>query len=129
MKILLDTHTVLWWDSRPEKVTELGAKLLADPGNNIVLSVASAWEIQIKKQLGKISLSIPLEEMIESQRQVNGVEILPINLNDVLSLDGLPTYHKDPFDRIVIAQAKTEGIVIASADPIFSKYDVEVIWE
>jgi PIN domain nuclease of toxin-antitoxin system len=129
MKILLDTHTFLWWDSSPEKLARAVANLLSDPGNSIILSVASAWEIQIKKQLGKISLSIPLAEMIESQQQVNGVEILPINLKHVLSLDGLPTHHKDPFDRILIAQAKTEGMVIASADPIFSKYGVEVMWK
>ena len=129
MKILLHTHAFLWWDSNPEKLALAVAKLLSDPGNSIILSVASAWEIQIKKQLGKITLSIPLAEMLESQQQVNGVEILPINLNHVLALDGLPTHHKDPFDRILIAQAKTEGLVIASTDPVFSEYDVEVIWE
>ncbi|MDL1909217.1 type II toxin-antitoxin system VapC family toxin [Chloroflexi bacterium CFX6] len=129
MKILLDTHAFLWWDSSPERLAPSAASLLNDPENSIIVSVASAWEIQIKKQLGKITLSVPLMEMLESQQQVNGVEILPVNLNHVLSLDGLPTHHKDPFDRILIAQAKAEGFVIASADPVFSKYGVEVIWE
>ena len=129
MKILLDTHAFLWWDSNPEKLAPPVVKLLSEPENSIFISVASAWEIQIKKQLGKLALSIPLEEMLDSQRQVNDLEILPIHLNHVLALDGLPTHHKDPFDRILIAQAKAEGLIIATADPEFSKYEVEVIWE
>ncbi|MGZ9226865.1 MAG: type II toxin-antitoxin system VapC family toxin, partial [Anaerolineales bacterium] len=112
-----------------EKLAPPVVKLLSEPENSIFVSVASAWEIQIKKQLGKLSLSIPLEEMLDSQRQVNDLEILPIHLNHVLALDGLPTHHKDPFDRILIAQAKAEGLIIATADPEFSKYEVEVIWE
>ncbi len=129
MKILLDTHTFLWWDSDPERLSPRVAELLSDPENSLVLSVASAWEIQIKKQLGKLAFSVPLDEMLESQQQVNGMEVLPIQLTHVLALDALPAYHKDPFDRILIAQAKTEGLVIASADPQFSQYGIDLVWK
>ena len=129
MKILLDTHTFLWWDSNPERLSPRMTELLSDSENNLILSVASAWEIQIKKQLGKLSLSIPLDEMLESQQQVNGLEILPIQTSHVLALDALPYHHKDPFDRILIAQAKIEGLVVASADPQFLQYDVNLVWK
>ncbi len=128
MKILLDTHAFLWWDSEPEKLAPIVSDMLSDAENSIFFSVVSAWEIQIKKQLGKLSLSISLAEMIEGQQQVNKVSILPVQLHHVLALDELPTHHKDPFDRLLIAQAKIDGLKIVSADSIFSKYDVDVIW-
>ena len=128
MKILLDTHTFLWWDANPQKLSANVMEALSNPENSIFLSVVSAWEVQIKKQLGKLSLSIPLDEMIESQEQVNRMVVLPIELKHILALDNLPAHHKDPFDRLLIAQAKTEQMTIASADPAFSQYDVKVIW-
>lgn len=129
MRILLDTHVFLWWDSDPRKLSPRVNSLLSNPEHTIVLSVASAWEIQIKKQLGKLSLSIPLEELIASQQQINEIEILPVHLEHVLMLDNLPPHHKDPFDRIIISQAKVEDIVIVSADPVLAKYDIEIVWE
>jgi PIN domain nuclease of toxin-antitoxin system len=128
MKILLDTHTLLWWDSEPEKLGPTVSGVLSNTENSVFISVVSAWEIQIKKQLGKLSLSVPLGELIESQQQVNEVQILPIQLNHILALDELPAHHKDPFDRLLIAQARAEGLKVASADPVFSQYDVDVIW-
>jgi PIN domain nuclease of toxin-antitoxin system len=129
MKILLDTHAFLWWDSSPEKLPPGVLELLTNAENSIFLSVASVWEVQIKTQLGKLSLSIPLDEMLESQRQVNSVEILPVHLRHVLALGHLPAHHKDPFDRMLIAQAKTEDMLISSADPAFAHYDVKVVWD
>lgn len=129
MRILLDTHVFLWWDSDPGKLSARVNSLLSNPEHIIVLSVASTWEIQIKKQLGKLSLSIPLDELIESQQQINEIEILPVHLAHVLMLDNLPPHHKDPFDRIIISQAKVEDIVIVSADPVLAKYDIEIVWE
>ncbi len=128
MKILLDTHAFLWWDSEPERLGLMAAGLLSKTDNEIFVSVASAWEVQIKKQLGKLSLSVPLAELIESQEQVNDVRILPVKLDHVLALDDLAPHHKDPFDRILVAQARVEGMMLISGDPVFSKYDVEVLW-
>jgi len=102
---------------------------LSQTENTVYVSVVSAWEIQIKKQLGKLSLAVSLAELMESQQQVNEVIILPVQLNHILALDELPTHHKDPFDRLLIAQARIEGMGIATADPVFSKYDIKVIWQ
>jgi PIN domain nuclease of toxin-antitoxin system len=128
MKILLDTHTFLWWDSSPEKLGKTITELLSQTENVVYVSVVTAWEIQIKKQLGKLSLTVPLAELLESQQEVNDVNILQVQLNHVLALDELPFHHKDPFDRLLVAQARIEGMEIATADPVFSKYDVKVIW-
>jgi PIN domain nuclease of toxin-antitoxin system len=102
--------------------------LLSQTENVVYVSVVTAWEIQIKKQLGKLSLTVPLAELLESQQEVNDVNILQVQLNHVLALDELPFHHKDPFDRLLVAQARIEGMEIATADPVFSKYDVKVIW-
>jgi PIN domain nuclease of toxin-antitoxin system len=129
MRILLDTHAFLWWDSEPGKLSTRVANLLFNPEHTIVLSVASIWEIQIKKQLGKLSLSVPLNELIESQQKINDIEILPIHLAHVLTLDSLPPHHKDPFDRILISQVIVEKIALVSADPVLTNYNVEIVWE
>jgi PIN domain nuclease of toxin-antitoxin system len=92
------------------------------------LSVASIWEMQIKLQLGKLSLKLPLAVVIEGQRQTNGVEVLPVRLEHVLALEMLPPHHKDPFDRLLIAQAQIENAVLVSGDPVFTKYPIAAIW-
>lgn len=92
--------------------------LCQDPANTLMLSVASVWEMQIKQQLGKLTLRLPLSELIEDQQKTNGVEILPISLAHVLALEALPPHHKDPFDRLLIAQANAEQIGLLSADPV-----------
>jgi PIN domain nuclease of toxin-antitoxin system len=94
----------------------------------MLLSVASVWEMQIQLQLGKLKLNLPLAEIIESRRQTNEIEILPVTLVPVLALRSLPTHHKDPFDRLLIAQANVEDVVLISGDPVFTKYTVKVLW-
>jgi PIN domain nuclease of toxin-antitoxin system len=128
VNILLDTHVFLWWDSDPAKLPAGLVELLTDSENQLFLSVASAWEIQIKKQLGKLTLTVGLDELVESQQQINGLQLISVELRHVLALESLPAHHKDPFDRLLIAQARAEGLSIASVDPVFSKYDVKVIW-
>ena len=93
-----------------------------------MLSVASIWEMQIKLQLGKLTITMPLAELIESQQQTNNLDILPITLAHVLALQNLPLYHKDPFDRLLIAQAGIEEAVLISSDAVFAKYDVWLLW-
>jgi len=84
--------------------------------------------MQIKSQLGKLKLSVPLAEVVETQRQTNNIEVMSITLAHVLALENLPTPHKDPFDRLLIAQANVEGAVLVSDDPIFEEYPVKVVW-
>lgn len=128
MKLLLDTHAFIWWDSDPAKLSPQVLALCQDRRNTLLLSVVSVWEKVIKLQFGKMKLSLPLKEIIESQRQVNNVEILPAFLAHVLALEDLPAYHKDPFDRLLIAQAMVENAVLVSADANIARYPIRVIW-
>jgi PIN domain nuclease of toxin-antitoxin system len=128
MRLLLDTHTFIWWDSDPGKLSLRALELCQDRMNSILLSVVSIWEMQIKSQLGKLNFSLPLAELVKSQLEMNNLEILPIQLEHVLALEGLPTPHKDPFDRLLIAQASIEDAIIVSSDSQFGQYPVKVIW-
>ncbi len=128
MKLLLDTHTFIWWDSEPAKLSPQVRALCQDRTNSLLLSVASVWEMQIKFQLGKLKLNLPLVEIIESQQQRNNIEVLPVALAHVLALQDLPPHHKDPFDRLLIAQANVEVATLLCNDPVFAKYDVNALW-
>jgi PIN domain nuclease of toxin-antitoxin system len=128
VKLLLDTHTFIWWDSEPTKLSATALALLSDPDNDLILSVTSLWEMQIKRQLGKLSLRLLLADIIAHQQATNGLVVLAITQARVMALDGLPTPHKDPFDRLLVAQANNEGATLVSADAIFGSYPVQVAW-
>ena len=128
MKLLLDTHTFIWWDSAPNKLSPKILALCQDQANEMILSVASIWEMQIKLQLGKLQLNLPLKDIITSQQQTNNIRVLEVTLAHVLALEGLPTFHKDPFDRLLIAQANVEDIALVSRDKIFKQYPVKLLW-
>ncbi len=128
MKLLLDTHTFLWWTGDSERLSERVKSLLADPSNELILSVASVWEMQIKLQLGKLNLELPLQELIANQQQTNNLQLIPIHVTHLWALENLPIPHKDPFDRILIAQATVEQHPILSIDVIFDAYPVNRIW-
>jgi len=128
MRILLDTHTFLWWDNEPEQLSAQAFALCNDVQNQMVLSVVSVWEMEIKFQLGKLHFATPLAEMIVEQQRTNRLEILPVTLAHVLTLESLPLLHKDPFDRLLIAQAKAEGISLVSQDAYFVGYTIVVEW-
>jgi PIN domain nuclease of toxin-antitoxin system len=128
MKLLLDTHAFIWWDSQSSKLSSQVLSLCQDRANTVLLSVVSVWEMQIKLQLGKLRLNLPLATLIESQQRTNGIEVLPIILDHVLELDNLPAQHKDPFDRLLIAQARVEDAILISNDPIFTDYSVKLLW-
>ena len=128
MKYLLDTHAFIWMDSAPNQLSELARSLIQDPSNILLMSVVSIWEMPIKSQLGKLLLTLPLAELVESQRQSNSIDILPITLSHVLALENLPLHHKEPFDRLLIAQSNVENAPLVSADPIFVNYPVQSIW-
>jgi PIN domain nuclease of toxin-antitoxin system len=127
MKGLLDTHAFIWWDSEPSKLSAQALAFLQDPANTVLLSVVSVWEMLIKFQLGKLTLRAALAGIVAQQR-ANGIQILPVTLDHVLAVERLPTAHKDPFDRLLAAQANVEGAVLLSADPIFAQYPVHILW-
>ncbi len=116
------------WDSDPLKLSPRALAACQDSENEVLFSVASVWEMQLKVQFGKLRLNLPLSELIDSQQRINKVEILPVKLEHALALDKLPNHHKDPFDRLLVAQAQVERAVLVSKDQIFLKYPVELIW-
>ena len=128
MKLLLDTHTFLWLDSSPEKLSHTARAACEDPTNQLYLSVVSAWEIQIKRQINRLQLGVSLDQMIRGQQSANDLRILPVELNHVYILEELPLHHNDPFDRLLIAQAKAEQAWLVSGDRQFQPYPVDVIW-
>jgi len=128
MKLLLDTHTFIWWTGLPERLSERVANLLAQEDNDLLLSVASVWEMQIKIQSGKLNLDLPLRELISTQQQTNNLQLLAIEVGDVWVLESLPAAHRDPFDRIIIAQAISQQLPIISVDGVFDGYPVQRLW-
>lgn len=128
MNLLLDTHTFIWWADEPEKLSEDVLQALQDESTQLLLSIVSIWEMQIKIQLGKMKLSLPLKELVESQQQANAVQILAISKEHIFALDSLPFHHKDPFDRLLIAQGIVENATLVSVDPRLSAYPVNLFW-
>lgn len=129
MKLLLDTHTFIWWVSESEKLPKLVQTSFRAPDNSLILSVVSAWEMQIKLQLGKLQFNTPLKTLIGNQQRTNNLQILPVRLAHVWALDSLPLHHRDPFDRLLIAQANVEDAFLVSRDEAFSDYPVKLLWD
>lgn len=127
MRLLLDTHALIWWDGEPERLFATAHGALEDPLNEVWMSVASAWELQIKLGTGKLRLRTTLEVLIRNQ-EANGFHLLPVTLGHVLTLGGLPPLHRDPFDRLLVAQARTEGAMLVSHDAALPPYGVPVLW-
>jgi len=128
MKLLLDTHAFLWLNDDVEQLSEKIKGLCSEGSHDFYLSIASAWEIQIKHQLGKLDLKVAVEQLIYKNQQENGIQLLPIELAHICHLKHLPQYHKDPFDRIIITQAIIENMNVITVDQAFSDYDVKTIW-
>ena len=104
MKLLLDTHTFIWWDSEPQRLSQQILNMCQDPENVLLASVASLWEMQIKLQLGKLKLTKPLAELVSGQQEINKIDLLNVKLEHVLAVVKLPSHYKDPFDRLLIVQ-------------------------
>ena len=128
MKLLLDTHALLWADSEPGKLSATAQGLLTDPTNERWLSVASLWEMQIKSQLGKLRLRLPLRDLMAEQMAKNGVQLLDITASHVFEIGALPPLHSDPFDRLIIAAARTKGATVLTQDPLVRQYPVPTVW-
>ena len=127
MRLLLDTHIFIWWADQPERLSPAALSALEDDANELLLSVVSVWEMQIKIQLGKLKLSLPLKELLKNQQETNDLTVSAVALTHVLALDALPFHHKDPFDRLLIAQSIEEGLTIVTADSKFSSYSVKLL--
>jgi PIN domain nuclease of toxin-antitoxin system len=128
MKLLLDSHAFLWLDSDPARLSSQGRTWCSDPSNTLLLSVASIWELQIKVQSGKLILARPLVQIIDDQQKKNSVQVIAIHSSHVFLLDSFPLHHKDPFDRILVAQAKAESADLLSNDALLKAYPVNVVW-
>lgn len=120
---LLDTHVLLWWLSDPAQLTEAAQRAISDGRHAVYVSSAAAWEMAIKKALGRLDYPSNLEEVLAR----DNIETLPIALSHALSVADLPKRHQDPFDRMQIVQARLEGLVLITRDPMISRYDVEVL--
>ena len=127
MNGLLDTHAFIWWDSDPDRLSEAARSFLLEPANIVFLSVVSVWEMVVKHALGKLHLHRPLDIIVREQ-QANDIRILPIGLDHALAVGDLAPIHKDPFDRLLVAQAIVENAVILTADPAVAQYPVRSIW-
>jgi len=127
MKILLDTHTFLWFLSGDFELSKQAKTFIETPKNEKYISIASFWEISIKNSLGKLTLDIPFSEL-KTEVIRNSFQILPISFEDTLLLSTLPFHHNDPFDRIIISQAKRNNLTLVSRDSNFSLYNVNLFW-
>jgi PIN domain nuclease of toxin-antitoxin system len=127
MRYLLDTHTVIWVAENSPRLSETAAKTILDTNSNIYVSIVSAWEVAIKCSLGKLKVDGGVSEFFRIIRE-NGFLILPINAAYVECVQRLPFIHRDPFDRMLVATAATEGMTIVTADKNIFEYGVPCIW-
>lgn len=128
MNYLLDTHTFIWWAIDPEKLSQKVLTLLESNDNGIFLSIVSLWEMQIKIQLKKLSLPLPLSELVSQQCATNHIDLLPIEPSHIYALEHFPLYHKDPFDRLLIAQSFITNFPFMSKDTVFENSPIACIW-
>lgn len=127
MDLLIDTHAIIWFITDNNKLPVNTKKLIENNDNNCYVSLATYWEVGIKYSLGRLDLNTDLESIFKIIEDT-GFEILPITTNHILKNANLEFHHQDPFDRIIIAQAITENLVVISKDSQFDKYEIKLIW-
>ena len=128
MKLLLDTHVFLWWITDPKKLSGTARELASDGNNSLYWSSASSWEVSIKYALGRLPLPEPPEKFIPSELTKNAIESLPIIDTHAFRAGQLPRHHRDPFDRMLVAQAQIESFFLLSNDRQLNLYDVVIKW-
>ncbi|MBS1250770.1 MAG: hypothetical protein MAG431_02366 [Chloroflexi bacterium] len=128
MKVLLDTHTFLWWNLDDSHLSRRVKAIISDGSNEIFLSAVSAWEIAIKAALGRLTLPDPPEEYVPSRMTHHYIKGLPIKINHSLHVFSLENIHNDPFDRLLIAQSQLEKMPILTTDTVIAEYNVETMW-
>jgi PIN domain nuclease of toxin-antitoxin system len=126
--ILVDTHVWLWLNGSVERLSPQALTLLSSPQTEVYLSAASSWEIGIKFAADRLILPLPPEEYLPSRLEVNGIRSLSIRQGHTLRAASLPLHHRDPFDRMLVAQAQVEGLRLMTVDRQLAAYDVEILW-
>lgn len=129
MRLLLDTHVFLWFLAGDLRCTVWARTTIANPANDIFVSAASLWEIAIKVSLDKLTLSAPFDQLFPQQLVANSVQLLPLGLDELGLVARLPFHHRDPFDRLLVAQAVVHDLPLVSADPVLDKYHVKRLWD
>ena len=128
MRLLLDTHTLVWALAEPSRLSVRARAGLANPAADVYVSMASAWELSILHGLDRVRLAAPLDAIFTEGLSALRVGLLPIQLQHVAAVGALPRHHRDPFDRLIIATAITERLTLVSCDAVFDRYDVPVLW-
>ena len=128
MRLLLDTVCWLWMQAAPDRFSDEALALVEDLRHELVLSAASSWEIAVKYAIGKLELPEPPDRYVPDRMATTGVVALPVEHAHALAVAGLPLHHRDPFDRLLIAQARAEGVPVLTADRKFEPYEVDVLW-
>lgn len=127
MKVLLDTHALLWWFQEDPSLSSKARRTLAAIDNQVFVSTATVWEMAIKNRAGKLEIPELLDEL-DAKLVDEGMQVLPISLDHAVRAGALPVHHKDPFDRMLVAQAQVENLSVISSDAIFEKYGIRRIW-
>ncbi len=128
MRLLLDTHAFIWWDEDDSRLSDKARRALADPKNSVHLSLDSVWEMQIKLMLGKLTLQASLCELLTDREARNGLMIEQITREDIFALERLPPLHRDPFDRMIVAQAVRGQFEVVTHDDEVGSYGVKFFW-
>lgn len=128
MKCLLDTHTMVWFWLDDPRLSSSALKIIGDSRNSILISPASYWELAIKISLGKYQLPVAYESFFREQLSRTDFDVLPIALRHTAALIAMPFYHRDPFDRLIVAQAQVEALPLVSNDPLLDRYGIERVW-
>lgn len=128
MRVLLDTHALLWLCAAPDRLSDGARSAILDGRNDLFFSIAGWWEVAIKVGIGKLRLQTGWAPAIRREMRHNGIEWLPISPDHCERIPHLPLHHRDPFDRLLIAQAQADKLAIVTADPHFAAYDVTLVW-
>ena len=128
MRVLIDSHSMIWALDDPSQLSAVATTTLRDPAKELLISVATIWELAIKAALGKLPLSLPYRQWMDKALADLSLAVLPITLDHTEQLVGLPFHHRDPFDRLIAVQALVEALPLVSADAIFDAYGVNRLW-
>ena len=128
MRLLLDTHAFLWWVGASRDLSRRARSAIGSGRNECFVSIASGWEIAIKVSLGNLKIEGALDRFLPEQLAANGFKPLPIDLKHCARVAALPFHHRDPFDRLLVAQALEEELAIVTVDPVFTRYGVKRVW-
>ena len=127
MKVVIDTHVFLWAISNPDRLSARAQEIIRDERNEVLLSMASAWEITVKSSLGKLNVPRPAVEFVHRQLAGHRIGLLPLQFSHLSALEGLPWHHRDPFDRLLVAQCLDEGASLITVDVQLRRYGVEIL--